>query len=40
MCTVTDSENKVTVWPASELEKVSSHKEETCEADLTDDIVE
>ena len=37
---VTDSENKVTVWPASELEKVSSHKEETCEADLTDDIVE
>lgn len=41
MCTVADSENKVTVWQASELEKVSSnHKEDICEADLTDDIIE
>jgi len=41
MCTVADSEDKVTIWKASELEKVSTTRcEETSDADLTDDVLE
>ncbi len=40
MCTVADNEDKVSIWKASELEKVFSHREEVREEDLTDDVID
>ena len=40
MCTVLDSEDKITIWKADELVKVKSHKEDDSKDLLTDDIKE
>lgn len=40
VCTVSDSDEKVSVWKAEELVKVRSHKEEVTKDLLTDDITE
>ena len=40
VCTVSDKEDKVSVWKASELVKVKGHKEVVSKELLTDDIVE